>query len=353
MKVPEPRRLPSGSWFIQLRLNGVSVPVTASTAKECKRQAELIKAEHRSNKRVVEASEAKLTVAQAIDRYVKNRENTLSPATVDGYRRIKRNRFQSVMNKPICDVRNWQAVCDEQAKAIAPKTLKNAWGFMASVLRECNLPVPSVTLPTGKSKSRGWLEPEEILKVVKAAEEMGNVVPVCLALSSLRRSEIAALKWEDINFACSTISVCGAVVNSERGFVKKDANKTENSTRVIPIMIPELLSALSDVPKAQRVGKVVRCSPQTICHRINRACRAAGCEEVGTHGLRHSFTSLAYHLGLSEMETMEIGGWKDAGTMRRIYTHLARADRLKAENKMADFYKNANENANAASQCSN
>ena len=27
MKVPEPRQLPSGNWFVQLRLNGVSVPI--------------------------------------------------------------------------------------------------------------------------------------------------------------------------------------------------------------------------------------------------------------------------------------------------------------------------------------
>lgn len=48
MKVPEPKKLPSGNYFIQLRLNGVSVPVTRPTAKECKREAELIKSEHRA-----------------------------------------------------------------------------------------------------------------------------------------------------------------------------------------------------------------------------------------------------------------------------------------------------------------
>ena len=30
MKVPAPRKLPSGSWFIQLRLGGESIPVTAA-----------------------------------------------------------------------------------------------------------------------------------------------------------------------------------------------------------------------------------------------------------------------------------------------------------------------------------
>ena len=56
--------------------------------------------------------------------------------------------------------------------------------------------------------------------------------------------------------------------------------------------------------------------------------------------------SFAYHLGMSERETMEIGGWSDPQTMHKIYTHLAAADRVKAENRMAEFYKNANQNAN-------
>ena len=44
MKVPAPRKLPSGSWFIQLRLGGESIPVTAATAKDCNREAAAIKA---------------------------------------------------------------------------------------------------------------------------------------------------------------------------------------------------------------------------------------------------------------------------------------------------------------------
>lgn len=98
MKVPEPRKLKSGSYFIQLRLNGVSVPVTARTAKECKRQAELIKAEHRAGKRVVQEHKSDPTLGQAIDAYIASRRNVLSPSTIRGYEMIRRHRFQSVFS---------------------------------------------------------------------------------------------------------------------------------------------------------------------------------------------------------------------------------------------------------------
>lgn len=71
--------------------------------------------------------------------------------------------------------------------------------------------------------------------------------------------------------------------------------------------------------------------------------RANSLPEVGVQGLRHSFASLAYHLKLSEQETMQLGGWSDYKTMRKIYTHLAKVDRLKAENKITSFFSSASE----------
>ena len=46
MKVPEPRKLKSGTWFIQMRLGGESIPVSAPTRTECVKQAEKIKADY-------------------------------------------------------------------------------------------------------------------------------------------------------------------------------------------------------------------------------------------------------------------------------------------------------------------
>ncbi len=43
---------------------------------------------------------------------------------------------------------------------------------------------------------------------------------------------------------------------------------------------------------------------------------------------------------------MEIGGWSDSQTMKKIYTHIAQSDMKRYEAKFADFFKNANENAN-------
>lgn len=338
MKVPEPRKLPSGTWYIRMRLNGENVNVSASSKRECIHKATLLKAEHKAGKRAVKHNRPTLRVA--IDNYINARVNVLSPSTVDGYRRIQKNRFQTVMDNPISGD-GWQTVINNEASVCAPKTLRNAYRFIVSVLTENGIQPGKVTLPPLEGNTRAWLEPDQVKKLVKAADGTPSALPVFLALHSLRRSEIAALTWDNIDLKNKTITVAGAVVQNDRHkYVSKATTKTQKSRRTIPIMIPELLLMLASTPQEARHGVLVDCKPHNIAGRINAACRRADVPEVGTHGLRHSFASLAYHLGMSELETMEIGGWSNTQTMHGIYTHLAAADRRSAENKISNFFGN-------------
>ena len=344
MKVPEPRKLKSGSYFIQLRLSGVSIPVTADTAKECKKQAELIKAEHRSGIRKFSKSSRTITLDDAIEGYINSRKEVLSPATIRGYEIIRRNRFQDKKDDKLADI-NWQKTISAEAKKCGPKTLKNAWGLMVSVLGYYDLPVPSVKLPQLVQPEKAWLEPEQIPIFVNAVKGKSFAIPALLALHGLRRSEIYALDWPAINLKKNTVTVKGAVVPDEHHrFVRKETAKNVTSQRTIPIMIPELTALLTAAQAVEQ--KVVAGSPNSLCKQINRLCEKESLPQVGVHGLRHSFASLGYHLGISEREMMELGGWADTTTMHKIYTHIAKADRLKSENKLADFFKNANGNAN-------
>lgn len=337
MKVPAPRKLKSGTWFIQLRLGGESIAVKGNTEKECRRQAELIKAEYRSGKRI--AAAAPITLSQAIDAYIVRRENTLSPSTIRGYRTIQRSYLPSVTNSPLSDVKDWQKVVNDLASHYSSKTVKNTWRFLCSILRENSITPPVIALPQIVQKEHLFLEPEQVSVFVDAVKDSPCAIPALLALHSLRRSEIMALTWSNVDLKKNTIRVSGAAVfNEEQKLVQKETNKNSTSARTLPIMIPELRQALEAAK--QKNGPVVTCNPNTIWAQINRVCASCNLPEVGTHGLRHSFASLAYHLGLSEMETMELGGWADIQTMRKIYTHLAKADRLKAQNKMAEFFAN-------------
>jgi integrase len=350
MKVPKPRKLASGSWFIQLRLKDAdghveSVPVTELTAKECSAVATLIKAEHKAGKRKRKAAPAsEVTLRQAIDKYIDKRRNTVSPLTVRTYIGYRDNRFQAVADKPLAKIKDWQAVCDADAKIYSGKSLKSAWLFIASVLRSQGIAAPKVTLPQVIIDPTPFLEPEQIPIFVKAVKGSDFEVPALLALHGFRMSEIMGLRDEDIDLEKQVLRIRGAVVPDEHSqLVRKPETKNSSSRRDVPLLIPELKAALEKLK-----GPIVGLEAGTIRKRINALCAAHGLPEVGLHGLRHSFASLGYHLGVSEAYMMQVGGWSDHATMRKIYTHLAQKDALKHETAMRDFFQNANENANKA-----
>ena len=336
MKVPEPRKMSSGNYYIQLRLDGVSIPVTASTASECKRQAALIKAEHKAGKRLKRCMDTK-TLADGIDELIASKSNILSKSSIRGYTSIRNSRFQSIMHKPMTARKDWQRIINDEAAYCSPKTVKNAWSVVCTVLKANNIEVPKVVLPPVVYKEHEWLTPEQILVCIDAVKDLDWAAAPLLGLHSLRRSEIyAVLANGGIDLEEGVIHVRGAMVmDKDNKLVYQESNKTASSRRDVPIMIPELAAVIA------RGDTTIDIHPNTLHNRINSVCKKAGLPEVGTHGLRHSFASLAYYLGWPEMHTMKIGGWDDAQTMRKIYTHLAEKDLKEKTKSMAQFFQNA------------
>ena len=340
MKIPKARKMSSGNYFIRLRLGGEEVCVTEATEKECIRQAQFIKSEYLAGKREKEEDRKTTTLAEACESFIESRKNSLSPSTIRGYKYITKNRFQSLMPCVAADIKEseWIVAVNREAALCSPKTIKNSWGFISSVLKkELKITPPDVTLPQIPPNERPFLSAEQIKIFVDAIKGTEVEIPALLGLSSMRRSEICALRWENVDLKKRLIHIKGAAVYDESDvLVQKKTNKNTSSTRTIPIMMDELYNALEAA--RQPSGLVVTCYPNVIRNRINRICEQNDLPKVGTHGLRHSFASLAKHLGMPEQLTMQIGGWSDYQTMRKIYTHISQKDAESYKNAMASFY---------------
>lgn len=342
----------SGSWFIQMRLNGVSVPVTASSEKECRYQAQLIKAEYKAGKREIQSTnKTDITLNDLLSNYNKKYESVLSPATIRGYEIVRKHRFPDYMNKSVKSIKDWQEMINAELKTKSEHTVKNGWGCVSAALRDAGIPVPIVKLAKVPVKDMAFLEPEEIPLFCSAAEGDSAEIEMLLALHGLRMSEVlSVVKNHQYNLKSGTITVRGAsVLNKENKLVDKSTNKNKTSTRVVPIMIPRLKELLKkmDDGSLQFSGHT---APTVLAH-VHQTCERAGVTDVTCHGLRHTFASLAYSLKMSERMTMELGGWSDASTMHKIYIRLAQRDKDNAKNAMTAFYetmqaKNANKNAN-------
>lgn len=336
IKVPEPKKLPSGNWTIYLRAEKQSI--TEDTKEKCITKAKAVRVGFIEKQKEAPA----ITWSKAIDKFIQDRSESLSPETVRGYRIIQRNRFKSVMNKPMNLPVNWQAEINSAMSSLSDKTVSNSWGLVAEIMRVNHMEVPDILMPSAKKSSgRDFLDPQQIISFCDAIRGDACEIAMLLGLHSLRMSEIKALKMsENIDLKNNLIHVSGAVVRDEKNkSVYKDRNKTTASNRIIPIMIPRLAELLAQCKNAN--GFLVPQLPSTINKHIHAAADRAEIPNITSHCLRHSFVSLGYHLRLSELEVMEMGGWSDNQVVHRIYLHLARRDRLKAGNKMAKFYRTA------------
>lgn len=335
ISVPKPRRLKSGAWNIELRAEGASI--TEPTPELCQAKARAIRAGFIQQKRAAPG----ITFSQAIDKFIADQYNTLSPSTIRGYRSIQKNRLPRVMSAPMGAAINWQAEIDKMVGDYAPKTIRNTWGLITAILRYFHQPIPSIKISRKKSASRPFLEPSEILVFLDAIKGDSCEVAFLLGLHSLRLSEIQALRKDThIDLEKKLIHVSGATVPDEHHqLVTRSENKTEESERTVPIMIPRLYELLAALPDGS--DPVVSASRSTIYKHIKKIAADNGLPPISEHCLRHSFVSLGYHLRLSETEVMEMGGWSDSHTVHKIYLHLAKKDRMKAETKMAKFYRTA------------
>lgn len=336
INVPDPRRLPSGNWNIQLRLGGKSISITDSDAKACYARAVAIKAEHTESREPTVRSD--ITLREAIDKYIAARSAVLSPSTIRGYRTIQRNRFPDIMSKPISAISKdfLQKSVNAQAPTVAPKTLRSSAAFISSVIHAETGARYDIALPPVMPRERPFLTPDEVEVFRDAIKGSKHEVACLLGLMSCRCSEILGLRWQDVDLKRKVAHIRRTRVrDANHHLVVKSATKNASSTRDIPLTarLVELLT-LADKDEPY----VYNAHAGTLRRYINRVCRDNGLPEIGIHGLRHSFASLAYHLKIPAKVAQEIGGWSDDHTMMKIYTHIAKSDIDHYESELTAFF---------------
>ena len=352
MKTPKPRKLPSGSWNVHLRLGGESISITEPTEKEALRKAQLVKAEYLAGQREKAKPEASWPLSRVIDAYVADRTNSLSPETALKYKNIRDNHWKSVSKLPLSQItdRQWQQAVNAMLESYAAGTVSRSYGMIKTAAKSAGCKLPEVSIG-GKSAEKAkemdkcrFLEPEQIPTFVKAAAQTPYAIPLLLALSSLRISEIDGLNWSDV--VTGSKSSDTFIVRIRRVRIKgadgkwivKTGAKNEGSVRDVDVLIPELRDAIAAARKSGAEGKVMGCSQEGLRKAGKRICERTGLPFPGIHGLRHTFASLSAHLGIPEIVSQQIGGWSNDRVMKEIYTHAAASDIMRSKDKIRDFY---------------
>lgn len=338
MKVPEPRKLSSGTWFIQLRLSGQSIPVSALTRKDCIRQAQLIKAQHLTEKKP--KINAAITLRDAMTDYIEKKRAGLDESTAQGYEKIRDQYFQQIMDLPLrkinTDVINDAIYAEEsrvsrRGKPLSANTINKAWALISSVLKRNKIVLDeSPDLPEIRKKPVEILSFEQVYPAIKGS----SIELECLlaARLSLSMSEIRGLT-KSKSIRDGKLTVCETIVDIDGKPVRKDHAKEPDRIRTMPI--PPYIQTLID-----KVDGDVICdkTSQTINKRYQRLLEKAGLPKSNFHKLRHTYASEGARLQIQPEILQEGGGWKTGHTMKRVYTHTFTKARLTAEKQMDEYY---------------
>lgn len=320
------QKLPSGSFRVQITLDGKRVSVTANSEDEAVYQAMLLKAGKKTqNKR---------TVGQCIDDYIDSKRNILSPSTIDGYERSKKNNLAELCDIPISDINSLiiQKHINELALTKSPKTVCNAHGLLVSVL---NVYAPELhirtTLPKKQKKIKQLPRVEDVLGAIVGSD---IELPCLLAMwCSLRMSEIRGIKKTDIKGDILTIH--STIITVDGKHVEKDMTKTVESTRQmrLPQHIKRLINAL---PEEQVY--ITTLSGQALYKRFTRLLESKGVQPMTFHDLRHMNASIMVLLNIPEKYAMERGGWSSPHVMKSVYQHTFSEERQAVDDKIDSYF---------------
>ena len=115
--------------------------------------------------------------------------------------------------------------------------------------------------------------PDEIQRVLRAADKDRNGHLWYLALSGLRRGEIAGLKWSDIDLDAGTVTVARNRVQMGAKTVVENEPKTQSSRRTLPLD-DGLVSVLKRASARYAQEKLALGSPHADSGYV--ACNEAG-----------------------------------------------------------------------------
>jgi integrase len=146
-----------------------------------------------------------------------------------------------------------------------------------------------------------WLEPEELSALLSQLDRCFRVMVFLDAVTGLRRSELLALKWVDIEFESQQIKVQRSIYGNVVGNCKTEASK--KPVPMDPVLAAELW-AWKQRSSYSQPHDWVFASPRTkgknpywpdiILSRIVRpaAARAGIRKHFGWHTFRHSFSTI-------------------------------------------------------------
>lgn len=346
------KKLPSGSWRVQLFVgtDEHGKRKYKSFTAETKKEAEFLAAQY--NQLHIEVNRSEMTLREATERYIKSKENILSPSTVRGYYAILRNYLPRLFATKIKDLsaEAVQVAFNDFARDYSAKTCRNAHGLITAVLKTERPDLRLNTTLPQKSKTDIYVpDAQEIEQIYPLTADTNIEIPFILATQcGLRASEISGLETK--NVFEDHIEIKQARVTGTNGAVLKKP-KSYAGFRSIPISA-EIYEILTSRAEGDRIcpltAAIISSSWEKFRNRHKLNSR------LSFHALRHHFASRCLLLGIPQKYIAELMGHNSLNMIEKVYQHVFPsamaefADLLREQDKKFMQHKKQHENKKSA-----
>lgn len=345
------RKLPSGTWRARVYShteNGKKIYESFLGATKAEAEG---KASQFAEKRQRNNSFGK-TVRQAVEGYLAVKSGVLSPSTRRAYRNNINNHYGPLLDKKIAKLTNEDMqffIADLSVnKQLAKKTIENIYKQLAASIRfyDKNLEF-NVTFPEksgkGRIKNAKAQKPptdDDVSRLLTLASPWLKAVIALSAFGSLRRSEIAALKYGDIEG--NTIWIHSHMVQDENDkWVWEDRNKEEASFRYVTYP-KEIIDMLYELGDGNPDEFIIKYNPNTISKMFIKLRKRADVRpEIRLHDMRHYYASVGAKLNIPNIYLARMGGWDpESPIMEKVYQGVFDKEEAEYREKMSNQFYN-------------
>lgn len=198
-------------------------------------------------------------------------------------------------------------------------------------------PILGCKLPPPEQKEMKILSGEEIQRFLLQAKEEGMYELFLLDLTTgMRRGELLALRWDDLDFATGKLRIDKQVCPvGGKLIVSEPKTKAANRTIILPHVMLEVLAEykkgiFSDLMFPSRIKPDQLIDLGYVRKRLQVILDWAGCKRVRFHDLRHTFATMSLENGMDIKTLSAIVGHVSSATTLNTYTHITDEMRRKA-----------------------
>lgn len=294
---------------------------------------------------------SQVTVEQWLSDWLEGRKPHIEESTWSAYEVMARCHITPSLGKvKLKDLRTrdlQMLLNNKLAEGLSSRTVKYIYTTINMALKQAVKerlipynPAEGVELPKQEKKEMKTLTREEVAKFLQVAKESRHYPAFLLELATgLRRGELLAVKWGNIDFNQRTLSIKEQLVRTTEGLTFKSL-KTVKSRRTISLP-PDIMDMLRMHKKKQAELKLMLgpvyedndllfCAedgkpldPKSFVDHFKRLLKKAGLN-IRFHDLRHTFATLSLEAGIPVKTVQEMLGHTTSKMVMDVYGHVTK-----------------------------